>query len=81
MGRAAPTHFVSLSRTVCSINWFTASFDSVSPSGICPELYFCVLVEVLTYLDKGLNLAGCPVAGMDKHEGGMFDIQRPDRTQ
>lgn len=34
------THFVSLSRTVCSINWFTASFDSVSPSGICPELYF-----------------------------------------
>lgn len=44
-----------------------------------PELYFDMLVEVLTYLDKGLGLAGCPVAGMDKHEGGIFDTQAPMR--
>lgn len=36
-----------------------------------------MLVEVLTYLDKGLGLTGCPVAGMDKHEGGMFEILGP----
>lgn len=33
-----------------------------------------MLVEVLTYLDKGLRLTGCPVDGMDKHRGGMFEI-------
>lgn len=48
-------------------------------SAFSPELYFDVLVEVLTYLDKGLGLAGCPVAGMDKHEGGIFDSQAPVR--
>lgn len=46
-------------------------------SAVSPELYFDVLVEVLTYLDKGLSLGGCPVAGMDKHEGGIFGIQAP----
>lgn len=39
-----------------------------------PELYFYMLVEVLTYLDKGLCPTGCPVDGMDKHRGGMFEI-------
>lgn len=82
--------FVSLRQTVCAINWFTASLALSVPqeSAFGPELYFYVLEEVLTYLDKGLNLAGCPAAGMDKHEGGMFDIQAPvsegtavDRTQ
>lgn len=33
-----------------------------------------MLVEVLTYLDWGLRLTGCPVDGMDKHKGGMFEI-------
>lgn len=50
-------------------------------SAFGPELYFDMLVEVLTYLDKGLVLAGCPVAGMDKHEGGIFDIQAPVREE
>ena len=36
-----------------------------------------MLVEVLTYLDKGLSLTGCPVDGMDKHRGGMFEILGP----
>lgn len=36
-----------------------------------------MLVEVLTYLDKGLSLTGCPIDGMDKHEGGMFEILGP----
>lgn len=72
------TQFVSLRQSVCAINWFTASLGSASQeSAFGPELYFYVLGEVLTYLDKGLNFAGCPAAGMDKHEGGMFDIQGP----
>lgn len=40
-----------------------------------------MLVEVLTYLDKGLSLTGCPVAGMDKHEGGMFEILGPESKE
>lgn len=36
-----------------------------------------MLAEVLTYLNKGLSLTGCPVAGMDKHQGGMFEILGP----
>lgn len=64
---------------LCAINWFTASLALSVPqeSAFGPELYFDVLGEVLTYLDKGLNLAGCPAAGMDKHGGGVFDIQAP----
>lgn len=33
-----------------------------------------MLAEVLMYLNKGLSLTGCPVAGMDKHRGGVFQI-------
>lgn len=36
-----------------------------------------MLAEVLTYLNKGLSPTGCPVAGMDKHEEGMFEILGP----
>lgn len=36
-----------------------------------------MLVVVLTYLDKGLSLTGCPIDGMGKHEGGMFEILGP----
>lgn len=36
-----------------------------------------MLVEVLTYLGKGLSLTGCPVDGMDKHRGGMFEMLGP----
>lgn len=46
-------------------------------SAFVPELYFYMLVEVLTYLDKGLGLTGCPADGMDKHSGGMFEIRGP----
>ena len=38
------------------------------------ELYFYVLVEVLTCLYKGLGLTGCPIDGMDKHRRGMLEI-------
>lgn len=38
------------------------------------ELYFYMSVEVLTYLNKGLGPTGCPVDGMAKHRGGMFEI-------
>lgn len=41
------------------------------------ELYFYMLAEVLTYLDKGLSLTGRPVDGMDKHGGGMFERLGP----
>lgn len=46
-------------------------------SAFVPELYFYMLVEVLTYLSKGLSLTGCPVDGMAKHKGGMFVILGP----
>lgn len=46
-------------------------------SAFVPELYFYMLAEALTYLDKGLGLSGCPVDGMDKHQGGMFEILGP----
>lgn len=36
-----------------------------------------MLAEVLTYLNKGLSLTGCPVTGMGKHQGGMFEILGP----
>lgn len=64
-------------RFIGSLPASTLSVPQESTFG--PELYFDMLVEVLTYLDKGLGLAGCPVAGMDKHEGGIFDTQAPVR--
>lgn len=46
-------------------------------SAFGPELYVYMLVEVLTYLNKGLSLTGCPVNGMVKQKRSMFEILGP----